>query len=360
MEKTRRTPITSQTVTLTIPFRCDRHQESTCKPLFFLLGSLEHSFLPMDKDRERKRYTPKKDYQPEVTAADLTERVNGHLATLIEAITSGNTERLTNYLAFSSRFHRYSRRNQELIYDQKPEATRVASFVKWKKEGYQVAKDEKGIRILVPKFPKGVKQLVAQEQDGETEPDEKKATAREVFFVTRNFTVGSVFDVSQLTPDKRPPEFFTSIQGDHQALHTRLIQAVQEEGIAYQESLETHGAQGYSAGGLIVVRPDQPAGNKAAITAHEWAHELLHKEEDRRNLPKQVKECHAEATAFVVLSHFGVTIPYSAEYLRMWGNTKESVRRELDLVRSTATQIIEKLHSPGEQRFHDHAEPTEL
>lgn len=167
-----------------------------------------------------------------------------------------------------------------------------------------------------------------------------------------------MFDVSQLTPDRRPPEFFTAIAGDHQALHTRLIQAVQHEGIEYQESVDTQGARGYSAGGLIVVRPDQLPGNKAAITAHEWAHEILHKEEDRRNLPKQVKECHAEATAFVVLSHFGVSIPYSAEYLTLWGNTQESLRHELDLVAGAATQIIDKLHAlePGEQHFHDQTE----
>lgn len=82
----------------------------------------------MDKDQERKRHIPGKDRQPEVTAADLTEKVTSHLNTLLEATTSGDTERLTAYLAFSSRFHRYSRRNQELIYEQAPHATRVASY----------------------------------------------------------------------------------------------------------------------------------------------------------------------------------------------------------------------------------------
>ncbi len=82
----------------------------------------------MDKDREQKRYTHKKDHQPEVTAADLTGIVNNHLNTLIEAIKTGNSERLTAYLAYSSRFHRYSRRNQELIYEQAPHATSVASY----------------------------------------------------------------------------------------------------------------------------------------------------------------------------------------------------------------------------------------
>ena len=258
--------------------------KSVANLLFF---AMLHSFS-MDKDREQKRYTSKKDYQPEVTAANLTEKVNTHLTTLIDAIKTGDTERLTNYLAFSSRFHRYSPRNQQLIYDQKPEATRVANYRAWQKEGYQVAEKQKGIRILVPKFPKGHKQQGAEEAQLDDEQDEKQRKENEVFFVTRNFTVGSVFDVSQLTPDRRPPEFFTAIAGDHQALHSRLIQAVEQEGIRYQESLATQGARGYSAGGLIVVRPDQPPGNKAAITAHEWAHEIMHKEEERRSLPKQV------------------------------------------------------------------------
>jgi hypothetical protein len=338
---------------------CQLHFFNQLQIFCFLLS---FSSACMSKDQEHKRYTHKKDYQPEVTATDLTETVNGHLNTLIEAITTGNTERLTAYLAFSSRFHRYSRRNQQLIFDQKPEATRVANYGKWKKEGYQVAEGEKGIRILVPKFPKGMRrQPIPDPDQEEATGDEARAKAREVSFVTRNFRVGSVFDVSQLTPDRRPPEFFTAIQGDHEALHQRLIEAVEREGIAYQESLDTQGARGYSAGGLIVVRLDQPAGNKAAITCHEWAHEILHKEEDRRSLPKQVKECHAEATAFVVLSHFGVIIPYSVDYLRMWGNTPETLRRELDLVANASSQIIQKLHSlePGEAGFHDQTETDE-
>src|SRR5207248_1640547 len=213
---------------------------------------------------------------------------------------------------------------------------------------------QKGIRILVPQFPKGYKQLVAEEARSD-EGDEKTYKVKEVSFVTRNFRVGSVFDVSQLTEDRRPPEFFTAIAGDHQALHKRLIQAVQQEGITYRESVATQGARGFSAGGLIVVRPDQPPGNKAAVTTHEWAHEIMHKEEERRSLPKQVKECHAEATAFVVLSHFGVTIPYSVDYLINWGNNEESLRRELDLVTAAASQIITKVHAltPGEEGLHD-------
>ena len=103
----------------------------------------------------------RKNYQPQVTTQELGVKVGQSFNTLIEAIKTGNTERLTSYLAFSSRFHRYSRRNQQLIFEQCPEATRVANYVRWKEEGYQVRwmdkkKGEKGISILVPKFPKGL------------------------------------------------------------------------------------------------------------------------------------------------------------------------------------------------------------
>ena len=77
--------------------------------------------------------------------------------------------------------------------------------------------------------------------------------------------------------------------------------------------------------GFIVVRPDQPPGNKAAEVAHEWGHEILHDKEQRQRLPRQVKECNAEATAFVVMSHFGITIPYSVEYLLNWGNMPQDI-----------------------------------
>lgn len=312
-----------------------------------------------------------KNYQPQVTTQELGVMVGKSLNTLIEAIKTGNTERLTSYLAFSSRFHRYSRRNQQLIFEQCPQATRIASYPKWKEEGYQVRwmdkkKGEKGISILVPKFPKFYKkperrQARTQEDEHSEQQPEDEYKVKEVDFITHRFRIGTVFDVTHLIPEdqERVPRFFTSIEGDHEAMYERLAQAARQEGIEIRESLDTEGARGYSAMGLIVVRPDQPPGNKAAVIAHEWGHEILHDREKRQRLTSQVKECHAEATAFVVMSHFGITIPYSAEYLLNWGNNEESLRRELDLVTAAASQIITKVHAlnPGEEHFHDNAEP---
>jgi len=155
-----------------------------------------------------------------------------------------------------------------------------------------------------------------------------------VTFVAHRFRVGTVFDVTHLLPEdqERVPNIFTAIEGDHDALYQRFVTLAELDTIKVVETLATRGARGASGMGIILIRPDQPSGNKAAVIAHELAHEYIHKEEQRRSLSKQVKECHAEATAFVVMSHFGITIPYSAEYLINWGNTEETLRKELDVV----------------------------
>jgi hypothetical protein len=315
-------------------------------------------------------FQPRKDYQPAVTTEQLGVMVQSSLHNLTEAMKIGNTERLTSYLAFASRFHRYSRRNQQLIFEQCPEATRVASYQKWREEGFQVRKldkekGEQGIRILVPKFPKGLKHGDRRrpENQAEEEHPEEEDTGNAITFSAHRFRVGTVFDVTHLIPEdqERVPNMFTAIEGDHDALYQRFVTLAEQDNIKVVETLATRGARGASGMGIIFIRPDQPSGNKAAVIAHELAHEYIHKEEQRRQLSRQVKECHAEATAFVVMSHFGITIPYSAEYLINWGNTEETLRKELDVVTTAASQIITKVHAiaPSEEGFHDGEEPQE-
>jgi N-terminal domain of anti-restriction factor ArdC len=310
-----------------------------------------------------------KDSQPQVTTAELGVMVGQSFNTLIDSLKTGKTDRLTSYLTFSGRFHRYSRRNQQLIYEQCPQATRVASYVRWKEEGFQVKKmdkekGEKGISILVPKFPKGYKKserrrLETKDSEEDRPGDEYKQ--HEITFITHRFRVGTVFDVTHLIPDdqKRVPEFFTAIEGDHNALYQRLVAVAKRDGIEVVETFDTEGARGASGMGIVLIRLDQPSGNKAAVIAHELGHEYIHTESLRRQLSKQVKEAHAEATAFVVMSHFGIVIPYSAEYLALWGNTSETLRQELDVVTAAASQIISKVHAltSGEEHMYDGREP---
>ena len=61
------------------------------------------------------------------------------------------SEKYKQYLRTMSRFHRYSVNNTLLIAMQRPDATRVAGFSKWRNQfGRHVRKDEKGIQIIAP------------------------------------------------------------------------------------------------------------------------------------------------------------------------------------------------------------------
>ena len=69
---------------------------------------------------------------------------------LVKALEQGKSESLLRFLEFQARFHEYSFRNCLLIAMQKPEATYVAGFQRWKDLGRFVKKGEKGIMILAP------------------------------------------------------------------------------------------------------------------------------------------------------------------------------------------------------------------
>lgn len=70
------------------------------------------------------------------------------------------SESYAQYLQTMSRFHHYSVNNQVLIHMQKPDATLVAGFNKWKNQfGRNVIKGEHGIKIIAPTpFKKKIEQ----------------------------------------------------------------------------------------------------------------------------------------------------------------------------------------------------------
>jgi antirestriction protein ArdC len=214
-----------------------------------------------------------------------------------------------------------------LIYLQKPEATRVAGYKAWQKLGYQVGKGEKGIRILAPR-----PYTRADEQIGEEEQ-------------AIRFVSVAVFDASQLSNlDKKPlPEFFTPLTDDRQELCTRLEQAVRAEGIVLRESGDMRGAQGLSRNGEIVLRAGLDSRSKFLTLTHEYAHEILHLDEQGKARSTAVKECHAAAVSYVVAAHFGIHNPSSSDYLQQWGTTPELLLAELPIVTKASNHIIDKL-----------------
>jgi antirestriction protein ArdC len=261
---------------------------------------------------------------------------------LLKEIQAGHTEHLTRLLTFASRFHKYSPLNQLAIMLQCPDATHVAGFRTWERMGYHVAKGQKGIRILAPR---------PYERLTETGDVEKKIAFRLI----------SVFDASQLSPEdvaKKPlPTFYRDLGTDEESetLYAHMRASMTAAGISVEErdaSLMPAGTQGFSTGGQVVLRAGMPARNRCRTLAHEWAHELLHQGEAnadyRAKTTKAQRECHAEATSFTVLAHFGIHNDLSSDYLHTWGATAELLNAELAMVQRAASQIIGALEAKQE------------
>ena len=85
---------------------------------------------------------------------DITDSIETGIKELFES------DKYKQYLSTMSRFHKYSVNNQMLIYMQRPDATHVAGFNKWRDQfGRNVMKGERGIKIIAPTpFKKKIEQ----------------------------------------------------------------------------------------------------------------------------------------------------------------------------------------------------------
>jgi IrrE N-terminal-like domain len=75
--------------------------------------------------------------------------------------------------------------------------------------------------------------------------------------------------------------------------------AILERGIAVESADDLGGALGISAGGHIQILNGLSPAQELVVLAHEYAHELLHRADDRP-ASRDTRELEAEAVAFVV------------------------------------------------------------
>lgn len=79
---------------------------------------------------------------------EITDRIEAGIRDIFE---SGDMDKYRNYLRTMSRFHNYSLNNQALIHLQRPDATLVAGYNRWRdKFSRHVLRGEKGITIIAP------------------------------------------------------------------------------------------------------------------------------------------------------------------------------------------------------------------
>ena len=245
------------------------------------------------------------------------------LEKLAEAIKAGKSDAMKKYLATMSKFHRYSLRNQLLIFSQKQDASQVAGFKRWKKLGRWVKKGEKGIVIIAP-IP------LAREVSADCDEPEIRFRAR------------YVFDVSQTEGEALPEPSSVSGEPGEQLERLKEFAAKKGIGLEYEENLG--GADGISKGGEIVIQSGLEKGNEFAVLAHEIAHELLHQGSDGKRESKQVRETEAESVAFVVSEAVGLECGSAcSDYIQLYKGDIETLEKSLTRIQKASAEILSSL-----------------
>lgn len=252
---------------------------------------------------------------------------------LVKELEQGVSEKFLEYLTFCTKFHHYSPYNQMLIWLQNPNASQVAGFQKWKQLGYSVRKGEKGIAILAPL-------LVSKEkaQDSESESQTKSLLG---------FKVVYVFDAKQLTEGKPLPSLIENLPDDSESLFNIVRLTMEVSGIQVELRRLGPSIHGISEGGKVVVSEEWGSQNQINILLHEWAHEIVHRtwisDKERRQLSKAVRECQAEAVAYVVSNYLGLSNPSSRDYLHLYGVDAQLLVDNLDIVQRASHYMIDSI-----------------
>lgn len=280
------------------------------------------------------------------------------LKEIIDSIEKGIKEvfesgRYTEYLQVMSRFHNYSFNNTMLIYMQKPDATLVAGFNKWKdKFERNVNKGEKGIKIIAPtpykkKIEKDVldpdTKLPMRDENGEIIKEEKEVSIP-------SFRPVTVFDVSQ-TSGKELPTLASDLNGKVENFDMLKEAISRSAPVPISFKPLRPDTDGYFSPKRqeIVIREGMGEVQTVCAMIHESAHAKLHnpayipETDDKSKLSRSDEEVQAESIAYTVCAYFGIeTGKNSFGYLASWSQNKElkELKESLDIINKTSSDLI--------------------
>ena len=190
------------------------------------------------------------------------------------------SEKYMRYLSVMSKFHRYSVNNTMLIYMQKPEATLVAGFNKWKNQFERhVKKGEHGITIIAPTPYK--KKIEEMKRDPDTHVPildaDGKAVMEEKEIEIPMFRPVKVFDVSQ-TDGKPLPELASSLSGTvpHYEAFLEALRRSAPVPIEFEPMADNMDGYFSPDQQRIAIREGMSEVQTVSATVHEIAHSKLH------------------------------------------------------------------------------------
>ncbi|XIJ20933.1 YodL domain-containing protein [Lacrimispora sp. JR3] len=288
------------------------------------------------------------------------------LKEIIDSIETGikelfESDKYKSYLQTMSRFHKYSLNNTMLISMQKPDATLVAGFNKWR-DGFSryVKKGEKGIKIIAP-TPYKIK-----EEREKLDPQTKapvldasgKVQTEEVEIQIPMFRVVSVFDVSQ-TEGEPLPTLASNPTGNVEQFEVFMEAVKRTAPVPIEIKPMSEDMDGYYhiEDRRIAIREGMSEVQTISAAIHEVAHSLLHNREMEKELQAQqcenkkpmkpkdrnTEEVEAESISFAVCSYYGIqTAENSLGYIATWSKGKElaELRASLETINKTSSVLI--------------------
>ena len=190
------------------------------------------------------------------------------------------SEKYMRYLSVMSKFHRYSVNNTMLIYMQRPDATLVAGFNKWKNQFERhVKKGEHGITIIAPTPYK--KKIEEMKRDPDTQAPildaDGKAVMEEKEIEIPMFRPVKVFDVSQ-TDGKPLPELASSLSGTvpHYEAFMEAVRRSAPVPIEFEPMAANMDGYFSSEQQRIALREGMSEVQTISAAVHETAHSKLH------------------------------------------------------------------------------------
>lgn len=262
------------------------------------------------------------------------------------------SESYAQYLQTMSRFHHYSVNNQVLIHMQKPDATLVAGFNKWKNQfGRNVIKGEHGIKIIAPTpFKKKIEQekLDPDTQLPMLDADGKIITEEKTIQIPMYKPV-TVFDVSQ-TEGRPLPQLAHDLSGNV-ANYDVFMEALRRSSpVPISIEVMGGGMDGYFdlEHQDIAIRKGMSEVQTVSAVIHEMAHALLHNrtkdtEEKTPELSRSTEEVQAESISYAVCAYYGIaTGDNSFGYIASWSKDKTlpELRESLEVISKTADGLI--------------------
>lgn len=272
------------------------------------------------------------------------EKVKDALKQIDEGIAAiSSNEDWMKFLAFQSRFYRYSFGNTMLIYMQKPDASFVKGYRAWNQLARYVKKGSKGIAILAP--------CVRKVKDTESVADRtdcKDTADRQAKKVIAGFRIAYVYDIADTDgSDEFLPVLVKGISGNgdrEKELYEKLRDAIgAEHPVLEVKDTASKGSYNKETG-VISINTGYDYLQRIKTLLHEYAHAVDFAMNPGENIQRNIRELVAESAAFIVMQYMGFdTGAYSMGYIRSWLRDAEELKTIAVTVQKIACGIIDRL-----------------